>query len=171
MSAGRQSACAEISKSSLTSSHYLNFNSSFHILNSLQLNPTKIHTVLSKYLPAEVVPDLVGWIVRKNIHFTVAQDRKSKLGDYRTPFGGKGHRISVNGSLNKYAFLITFLHEIAHLLTFEEFKNRVNPHGKEWKRNFQKLVKPYLANRGFPERYSTGFGKLYAKPSSRHLPR
>jgi SprT protein len=130
------------------------------------LNPTKIHTILSKYLPSEVVPDLVGWIVRKQIHFTVAEDRKSKLGDYRTPFKGKGHRISVNGSLNKYAFLITFLHEIAHLLTFEEFKNRVNPHGKEWKRNFQKLVKPYLATEVFPQDIRSALGNYMRNPAA-----
>ena len=40
------------------------------------------------------------------------------------------HRISVNGNLNKYSFLITLIHELAHLLTFTQYKNRVDPHGR-----------------------------------------
>ncbi|HAD34265.1 MAG TPA: hypothetical protein DCF44_07170 [Chitinophagaceae bacterium] len=44
--------------------------------------------------------------------------------------------MSVNGNLNSYHFLITLLHEIAHMLVWEQFRNRVKPHGLEWKHVF-----------------------------------
>ena len=75
--------------------------------------------------------------------FIISKSRLSKFGDYRfSP--QKGHTITVNINLNPYAFLITYLHEVAHLITFKNHKNRVAPHGKEWKDNFYQLFEPIL---------------------------
>jgi hypothetical protein len=73
------------------------------------------------------------------------------LGDYRHRYEHKPHRISVNGSLNPYAFLITLLHELAHLLTFEQHGNRVAAHGTEWKACFAALLKYFVQSDCFPE--------------------
>ncbi|MGZ3952143.1 MAG: SprT-like domain-containing protein, partial [Flavisolibacter sp.] len=62
----------------------------------------------------------------------------------------KNHRISVNGNLNKFAFLITLLHELAHLLAFENFGNRIAPHGREWKDIFGKLLAQFIEHNIFP---------------------
>ncbi|MEP7255494.1 MAG: SprT-like domain-containing protein, partial [Ferruginibacter sp.] len=62
----------------------------------------------------------------------------------------KNHRISVNGNLNKYAFLITLLHELAHLFTYEQFGHRVQAHGKEWKNEFSKILAKFLLQNIFP---------------------
>ncbi|MEY2793549.1 MAG: hypothetical protein RJA76_1541 [Bacteroidota bacterium] len=75
--------------------------------------------------------------------FIVSKSRHSKYGDYR--FQPKvGHTITVNHNLNPYAFLVTYLHEVAHLLTFLTYKNKVQPHGIEWKKNFKELFDPLL---------------------------
>ncbi len=84
------------------------------------------------------------------IHFTITRERKTVLGDYRHPVTGKPHRISVNGSLNKFSFLITLLHELAHLLTFNQFGNRVSPHGDEWKGIYRQVLIPFLGKSFFP---------------------
>ena len=63
---------------------------------------------------------------------------------------GGNHRISINGNLNKYEFLITLLHELAHLLTFEQFGNRVEAHGKEWKNLYSKLLIDFVQHKLFP---------------------
>jgi hypothetical protein len=80
----------------------------------------------------------------------VARERKSILGDYRHRHGSQTHRISVNGNLNPYAFLITLLHELAHLLTFEKWGNRVAAHGKEWKSVFGQLLAQFVEHDVFP---------------------
>jgi hypothetical protein len=84
------------------------------------------------------------------VHLTVARERKSILGDYRHRTTAKNHRISVNGNLNPYAFLITLLHELAHLLTFEQYGNRVASHGKEWKAVFGRLLAQFIEHNVFP---------------------
>src|SRR5690606_11878715 len=62
----------------------------------------------------------------------------------------RNHRISVNGNLNPYAFLITLIHELAHLVTFEQYGNRVQAHGKEWKSIYRKLLEQFLGKSIFP---------------------
>ena len=85
------------------------------------------------------------------VHFTVSKKRKTKLGDYRHPHKGKPHRISVNGDLNPYSFLITTLHEMAHLTTFEKYGNRVKPHGVHWKLEFKSIADPIFEKVVLPD--------------------
>ena len=46
--------------------------------------------------------------------------------------------------------MITLIHELAHLLTFTQYKNRVDPHGKEWKRIYGVMLKDFLQPDVFP---------------------
>ena len=75
-------------------------------------------SALQHFLPPNTYDAVSAYLHQYHVHLTVAKERKSILGDYRHRTHGKNHRISVNGNLNKYAFLITLLHELAHLLTF-----------------------------------------------------
>ena len=86
---------------------------------------------LSQFIPDPSAPLILEYLHHYKVHLTITRERKSVLGDYRHATHSNNHRISVNGNLNKYAFLITLLHELAHLLTFEKFGNRIPPHGKE----------------------------------------
>ncbi len=106
--------------------------------------------ILNNYLPAAAVEMVFDQIKSKNVHLKITRNRKTKFGDYRPPVYHSNHRISVNHNLNPYAFLITFIHEYAHLLVFEKFKNRVLPHGKEWKRIYQLLMEEYINADIFP---------------------
>lgn len=94
---------------------------------------------------------IAQWIVKSACSFRITKSRASKFGDYRPPFGTSGHRISVNHDLNPHAFLITTIHEFAHLKTWNEHKHRVKPHGPEWKKNFQTLMIPFFERAVFPE--------------------
>ena len=105
---------------------------------------------LQEYLPEGTLEPVLHYLHFYDVHLTVARERKSILGDYRHRTDGKNHRISVNGNLNKYAFLITLLHELAHLLTFEKFGNRVASHGKEWKSLFGELLAQFVEHDIFP---------------------
>ena len=42
------------------------------------------------------------------------------------------------------------LHELAHLLTFEQYANKVQAHGKEWKIIFGQLLKQFVDQKIFP---------------------
>ena len=105
---------------------------------------------LQHYLPAGTGPAVTTFLHQYKVHLTVARDRKSILGDYRHRTHHENHRISVNGNLNKYSFLITLLHELAHLLTYERFGNKVMAHGKEWKMIYGQLLQQFLRDNIFP---------------------
>lgn len=105
---------------------------------------------LAAYLPEGAFEPVVALLNQYKVHLTVTKARKSVLGDYRHPFMGANHKISVNGNLNKYEFLITLLHELGHLLCFEQFKNRVEAHGKEWKQLYGSLLTSFIQLELFP---------------------
>jgi hypothetical protein len=106
---------------------------------------------LKNYLPSGSFDLVMPLILQYKVHLTVTRERQTKLGDYRMAHYGKNHRISVNGNLNRFAFLITLLHEIAHLLAFEQYGLKINPHGKEWKKTYSLLLKDFLEKEFFPE--------------------
>ncbi|HEU4574387.1 MAG TPA: SprT-like domain-containing protein [Chitinophagaceae bacterium] len=105
---------------------------------------------LQLFLPDGTFEPVLQYLNHYRVHLTIARERKSILGDYRHRTHAQNHRISVNGNLNKYAFLITLLHELAHLLTFEQYGNRVLSHGKEWKTIYAQLLDQFLHNKLFP---------------------
>lgn len=107
-------------------------------------------SVLQKYLPEPAVPVMARWIVEYDFKLKIKRERNTKLGDYRSPHDGNNHVITINHNLNKYAFLITLVHEVAHLVTFNKHKNSVNPHGEEWKQHYKQLMKHFLTTDFFP---------------------
>lgn len=106
--------------------------------------------VLNRYLPPGAAPVIARWIDYFKCEFKISRGRTTKYGDYRHPFQGEGHRISVNYNLNPYAFLITTVHEFAHLLTWNEHKRSAKPHGAEWKSNFKRMMRPFFEQEIFP---------------------
>ena len=106
--------------------------------------------VLEQYLPPDAAPLIGRWIDYFKCEFKISRNRGTKFGDYRAPFDGKGHRISVNFDLNPYAFLVTTVHEFAHLHTWNEHKQKAKPHGIEWKSNFKKMMQPFFEKEVFP---------------------
>ncbi len=105
---------------------------------------------LVDFLPEGAYPMIEPFLLHYKVHLTITRSRSSVLGDYRNAHSGKAHRISVNGNLNPYAFLVTLLHELAHLITFIRFGHRVEAHGKEWKQQFSELLKHFVGASFFP---------------------
>lgn len=121
---------------------------------------------LANYLPAGSFEPVVELIHQYKVHLTVTRERKSVLGDYRHPLMGSNHKISVNGNLNKYEFLITLLHELAHLLCFEKYRNRVEAHGKEWKQIFGNLLLSFINLNLFPNDITKSLKKTLLNPAA-----
>ncbi|NOU46168.1 MAG: sprT domain-containing protein [Bacteroidales bacterium] len=107
--------------------------------------------ILRKYLPDGAVDSVSAAIVDHKIAFRISRPRATKLGDYRAAMNGFPHRISVNQNLNPYSFLITFVHELAHLIVFERYGRKVMPHGLEWKQVYHSLMQPYFEKEIFPD--------------------
>ena len=121
---------------------------------------------LRAYLPEGAFEPVVALIHQYKVHLTVTRARKSVLGDYRHPFLGANHKISVNGNLNKFEFLITLLHELAHLLCYESFKNRVEAHGAEWKGIYSQLLAQFIQLGVFPEDIQKALRKTLLNPAA-----
>ena len=105
---------------------------------------------LQTYLPPGSFNQVAYYLQHYKVHLTISRQRQSILGDYRHAHANQTHRISVNGNLNKYAFLVTLLHELAHLFTYEQYGHKVIAHGKEWKKEFSKILAEFLIQKVFP---------------------
>jgi SprT protein len=117
-------------------------------------------------MPAEAAPVIARWIDYFQCEFKISRNRATKLGDYRHPFKDSGHKISVNNNLNSYAFLVTTVHEFAHLLTWNEHKNKAKAHGLEWKRNFKRMMSPFLEQQLFPRDIQEAISAYLINPAA-----
>ena len=104
---------------------------------------------LQKYLPERTVDPVFELIKLNKVYLKIVNKRQTKHGDYQRLPSGQ-HVITINHTLNKYQFLITLIHEIAHLVAFEKFGKRIKPHGYEWKYTFQQLMIPFINPEVFP---------------------
>lgn len=108
-----------------------------------------MNTVLKQFIPEFAVEPCMELIQNNRVNLKIVPRRNTKHGDYRRMADGR-HQITVNATLNKYRFLITLVHEIAHLVAFEKYGRRIKPHGMEWKYTFQGLMLPFIRPEVFP---------------------
>jgi len=112
---------------------------------------------LSARLPVSALETILPYFSEYPVHFKIVRQRHSKLGDFLAAQNGNPPRITINGNLNNYAFLITLVHEISNLhgTRFEKklfaSKLRSNPHGNQWKSDFRQLMNPLLTPVAFPD--------------------
>lgn len=104
---------------------------------------------LEKKLSNIQINHLKNWLKDDNVIIKVSKKRNSKLGDFRV--NKNNFQISVNYDLAPELFFLTLTHEIAHLKCYKAFKNKVKPHGNEWKNMFAYLIEDSI------ETYSTDF--------------
>lgn len=106
--------------------------------------------MLKSYLPEDSHQGVMTLLKHDKLSVIIKKERKTKHGDYkRLPNGN--HQITINSSLNKYRFLITLIHEIAHFEAYQNHGRFIKPHGVEWKRSFQRLMLPFINPKIFPE--------------------
>ena len=124
-----------------------------------------MNEVLAKYIPAPAVAPVFELIVTNRVHLKIVNERQTRHGDYRRGLNGR-HEITVNSSLNQYKFLITLIHEIAHLVAFEKYGRSIKPHGNEWKYTFQQLMLPYIRPEIFPGHLLPLLARHFRNPSA-----
>lgn len=111
----------------------------------------KYIAVLQKYVPVGCEEFLYDLLCREPLDFSVVKPRKTKLGDFRFSHGDKKAKITVNGNLNQFSFLITTLHEIAHFFAFLTHGRKIKAHGIEWQNTYRELLLPFINRKTFPQ--------------------
>jgi hypothetical protein len=124
-----------------------------------------VKDVLSRYLPENAVDPLFELVKMYGVHLKIVNERVTRHGDYHRDASGY-HRITVNANLNKYRFLITLVHEIAHLAAFEKYGRNIKPHGEEWKSTFQKLMLPMIRPQIFPNQLLPLLARHFRNPKA-----
>jgi SprT protein len=121
---------------------------------------------LAEYLPDNTFHPVLSFLNQYKVHLKITRQRATVLGDYRHKGMYGNHIITVNGNLNKYEFLLTLLHELAHLLTYEQHKNKVAAHGIEWKINYGKILQAFVELKCFPEDIEKALNKTIRNPAA-----
>lgn len=109
--------------------------------------------ILKRYFPAAAIPMVAEAYMQSRFQLKFKKPRNSKLGDFRPPRGDNGICcITLNGDLNPYQMLVTFVHELAHYTVYMNYpRRRLEPHGEEWRQTFAQLLLPYLKPEIFPD--------------------
>ena len=109
--------------------------------------------ILQRYFPKVAVPMVAEAYTQARFQLKFKKPRNSKLGDFRPPRDKNDICcITLNGNLNPYQMLVTFVHELAHYYVYmDNPKRHLEPHGEEWKQTFARLLLPYLRSDIFPE--------------------
>lgn len=107
--------------------------------------------LLNDYLPEGSYTKVEEHLLFYKVHFTISRARTTVLGNYKSRHSNKNHRISVNGNLNKFSFLITLLHELGHLVAFEKHGPKIPSHGAQWKFEYGQILADFISRDIFPE--------------------
>lgn len=125
----------------------------------------KAYYGLNRYIPENSYTPLIAVLSKTPLPIKVVKPRNTKLGDYRPVWEKTGKPlITVNSDLNKYSFLITLIHELAHHVTYLQYKSRVKPHGDEWKEIFAAMAREhFLGKEIFPVEIETALKKYFTR--------
>jgi hypothetical protein len=121
---------------------------------------------LSRYFPPNATSYCLKLWEEKPFDITVTKKRNTKLGDYSYSGKEKRHKITINGDLNPYSFLVTYIHEVAHFRSYLEHSFRIKPHGEEWKRIFTCLMLPMLNEEIFPSTMLPALKNYFSNPKA-----
>lgn len=121
--------------------------------------------VLAPYVPDHALDGVFELIRLNQVRLKIVNERKTRHGDYRKNSDGT-HTITVNASLNKYKFLMTLIHELAHLVAFKKFGHSIKPHGMEWKFTYQQMMLPYLRPEIFPHEILPLMARHFKNPTA-----
>jgi hypothetical protein len=120
---------------------------------------------LKDYIPENALTKVFALLEHDNLSVIIKSERKTRHGDYRQLENGR-HQISINSSLNKYRFLITLIHEIAHFDTYKTYGKNIKPHGLEWKYTFKTLMLPFLNPEIFPDNLLPLLARHFKNPKA-----
>ena len=122
-------------------------------------------SLLEKHIPAAALPYCYQLWVDRPFDFRLRKKRLSKIGDF-TCHQGKDPRITINRDSHPFLFLITYIHEVAHLVVHQECGWKVEAHGREWKEIFRQLMEPLMNEGIFPTPLLSALRKHMVDPKA-----
>ncbi len=139
------------------------------------LTPEKISGMFGKHIPAAAMDMLIVCLQGHYLDCRITRKRSTKTGDFRQAGKGQPSKITVNGDLNQYAFLLTLIHEIAHFFVYLDTekanfflirKHRPKPHGPQWKKRFTGLMQPFISMNIFPAEIEQALAEYFRDPKA-----
>lgn len=124
-----------------------------------------MENLLKDFVPEQALSHVLKLLEHDNLLVKIKNERKTRHGDYRRLPNGK-HQITINSNLNKFRFLITLIHEIAHFEAYKTYGRFIKPHGIEWKRTFRHIMLPFLNPNIFPEHLLPLLAKHFKNPKA-----
>jgi hypothetical protein len=117
--------------------------------------------VFDRHLPPMAVAYARQLWQQHPFRLRVVLPRRTRFGDFKaTPDGDL--QITVNADLAPPAFLLTYIHEVAHRLVYHKYTSEkalyvagqrvlrpARPHGPVWQQTFQQLMAPLLTEANF----------------------
>ncbi|MCO6494054.1 MAG: SprT-like domain-containing protein [Bacteroidetes bacterium] len=123
-----------------------------------------------RYVPNEFADFCTDLLVQYKVDLRVKRPRNTKSGDYRPPVQGrKKHQVTVNSDLNPYYFLLVYIHEMAHVKTWEDYGRKAEPHGQEWRQIFKEMSKPVLNSGLLPKDLQIALQRFFEKTPATFL--
>jgi SprT protein len=130
------------------------------------MNPEKIYSILQAHVPIPAREYCLGLWCETPFHLKITSTRQTKVGDFTSKKSIADPRITLNHELNSFLFLITYIHEVAHLRVHLQYGNRVDPHGEEWKVMYRQLMQPMLDQPVFPHNILDELQRHMANPKA-----
>ncbi|MBM3446679.1 MAG: SprT family zinc-dependent metalloprotease [Bacteroidetes bacterium] len=121
---------------------------------------------LKPYMSEEAAVWVAQLLIVHGVELLITQERSSKFADYRPPWKGRGHVITLNYNLRPLSFLLIFLHEYAHLLNWVDYGPRVAIHGAEWAKAYASLVNGAIQRGFFPKAMHGPLRKAMRNPQA-----
>jgi SprT protein len=111
---------------------------------------TSVLSILNNQIPQPSVVYAHQLWHESPFELKLARSRQTKVGDFSCKHNSAKVRITLNHDLNPYLFLLTYVHEVAHLRVYLGHGRKAAAHGHEWKSSFQHLLSPLLQESTFP---------------------
>lgn len=112
---------------------------------------SSIQAILASHLPSQALAYAFLLWQQSPFLLKLTKSRQTKVGDFSCRHNSTQVQITLNHDLNPYLFLLTYVHEVAHLRVYLAYGRRAEAHGIEWKDSFKQLLAPLLHQSIFPE--------------------
>jgi SprT protein len=132
----------------------------------MPMNAEKISQTLQQHIPGPACGYCFDLWRNTPFDLKLTRSRQTKVGDFTSRKNVANPRITLNRDLNPFMFLVTYIHEVAHLHVFLRFGHRVDPHGEEWKNAFKQLMSPMLQKDVFPVEILHELSRHMANPKA-----